>query len=114
MNQVEESIYAMMETFKKTPIEIANSLGKELFDRVEQKWQYSLNIERQIRETTLAQVMPELDKETMAKALKKHSRKFSPKYRAFNILQNKVEDVVQKTTLIWKSLYGLTTPKAIM
>ena len=46
MNQVEDSIYDMMETFKKTPIEIANSLPKELSDRVEQKWQYSLNIER--------------------------------------------------------------------
>lgn len=46
MNQVEESTYAMMATFKQTPIEIANSLPKELSDRVEKKWQYSLNIER--------------------------------------------------------------------
>ena len=94
MNQVEDSIYAMMETFKKMPIKNANSLLKELSNRVEQKWQYSLNIERQIRETTLARVMPELDREKMAKALKKYTRKFAPKYRAFNILQNKVEDVV--------------------
>ena len=50
----------------------------------------------------------------MAKVLKNYTRKFTSKYRAFNILQNKVEDVVQKTTLIWKSLYGLTTHKEIM
>ena len=31
-NKVEESIYAMMETFKKTPIEIANSLPKSLLN----------------------------------------------------------------------------------
>ena len=81
MNRVEESIYAMMETFKQTQIEIANSLTKELSDRVEKKWQYSLNIERKIRETTLARVMAELDREIMTKALKKHTGKFKLKYR---------------------------------
>ena len=35
MDKVEELVYAMMETFKKTPIEIANSLPKNLYDRVE-------------------------------------------------------------------------------
>ena len=86
INQVEESIYAMIETFKQTPVEISNSLPKELSNRVEKKWQYSLNIERQIRETALARVMSKLDREIMAKELKKHTRKFAPKYRAFNIL----------------------------
>ena len=42
---------------------------------------------------------------------KKHGRKFSPKYRAFSILQNKIEDVVKKSTLMWKVIYGLTTMK---
>ena len=42
-----------MGIFKQTPIEIDNSLPKELSDRVGKKWQYSLIIERQIRETTL-------------------------------------------------------------
>lgn len=37
MNQVEESIYAMMVTFKKTPIELANSIPKSLYDTVEKK-----------------------------------------------------------------------------
>ena len=94
MNQVEELIYAMMTTFKQTPIEIAKSLPKELSDRVENKWQYSLTKERQIRDTTLAQVMLELDREIMEKAIKKHTRKFAPKYKAFNILKNNVEHVV--------------------
>ena len=33
------------------------------------------------------------------------------KYRAFSILQNKIEDVVKKSTLMWKLIYGLTTMK---
>ena len=40
--------------------------------------------------------MPELDRETKAKALKKHIGKSAPKYREFNILENKVEDVLYK------------------
>lgn len=58
MNKVEEFVYNMMATFKNTPIELSNSLPKILYDRVEQRWQYSLTTERNIRETTLARVMP--------------------------------------------------------
>lgn len=113
MNQIENSINAKMEIFEHTLIEISNSLSKDLYDSVEQKWQYSLSTERQIKETTLAQVMVEFDKITMTKEIKKCTGKLVPKYRAFSILQNNIEDVVKKTTQIWKSLYGLTTPKVI-
>ena len=51
----------MVATFKTTPIEIANSIPKILYDRVEQKWQFNLNNKKKIREATLAQVMPTLD-----------------------------------------------------
>jgi hypothetical protein len=75
-----------MENFKKNPIEIANSLPKSLYDKVEQRWQYNLSTERNIRETTLARVIPDLDKYAMTKAINKYKGIFSPKYRAFNIL----------------------------
>ena len=55
--------------------------------------------------------MPKLTKGKITKASKKYGRKFSPKYRAFNILQNNIEDVVNKSTKIWKLIYGLTTIK---
>ena len=47
----------------------------------------------------------------ITKENKKHGNKFSPKYRAFNILQNNIEDVVKKSTQMWKLIYGLTTVK---
>ena len=97
-NQVEEEIYAMMATFKKSPLEISNSMPKILYERVDQKWRYCLDTERKIRETALAQVMPKLSKARIAKAIKKCVVRFVPKYRAFNILQNNIEDVVEKTT----------------
>lgn len=65
-NQVEEALYAMMSKFKTTPLEFANSIPKSLYDIVEQKWHYCLNLERQIKETQLAQVMPELTKGKIA------------------------------------------------
>ena len=47
----------------------------------------------------------DLNKGQITKANKRHNRKFSPKYRAFCILQNKIEDVVNKSTQLWKSIY---------
>ena len=38
MNEVEESIYKMMATFKTTPIDISNSLPNSLYDRIEKRW----------------------------------------------------------------------------
>ena len=76
----------MMANFKKSPLEIANSMPKSLYERVEQKWHYCLNLERKIRETSLTQAMPKLSKEQIAKAIKKYVVIFVPKYRAFSIL----------------------------
>ena len=100
-----------MAKFKNTPLELENSIPKDLYSIIENKWHYYLNMEKEIRESTLAQVMPELTKGQITKASKKHGRKFSPKYRAFNILQNNIEDVVNKSTKIWNLIYGLTTVK---
>ena len=33
---------------------------------------------------------------------------FVRKYKAFNILQNKIDNVVKKSTQMWKLTYGLT------
>ena len=74
-------------------------------------WHYCLKMEKEIRESTLAQVMPDPTRGQLKKGNKKHSGKFTPKYRAFNILQNKIEDVVKKSTQIWKLIYGLTRVK---
>ena len=87
----------MMEKFKTTQLEISNSTPKNLYDRVEKKWHYCLNLERQIRETYLAQVISKLNKSQIAKAMKKYAVIFVPKYRAFSIFQNNIEDVVKKS-----------------
>ena len=55
--------------------------------------------------------MLELTKGKISKENKKHGRKFAPKYRALSLLQNKIENVVKKSTLMWKLIYGLTTMK---
>ena len=86
-------------------------MPKDLYSIVENKWHYCLNMEKEIRESTLAQVMLELTRGQITKANKNHGRKFAPKYRAFSILQNNIEDVLNKSTKMWKIIYGLTIIK---
>ena len=76
----------MMAKFKTTPLELDNSMPKELSSIVENKWHYCLKMEKEIRESTLAHVMPKLTKVQITKENKKHGSKFAPKYRAFKIL----------------------------
>ena len=108
---LEELVYSMMEKFKNTPLELDNTMPKDLYTIVENKWHYCLKLEKEIRESTLAQVMLELTRGQITKAKKKHGKKISPKYRAFNILQNNIEDVVNKSTKMWKLIYGLNINK---
>ena len=53
-NIVEESIYTMMANFKTTPLELDNSMPKELSSIVDNKWHYCLNMAKEIRESILA------------------------------------------------------------
>ena len=76
---MEEALYSMMSKFKNTPLEFSNSIPKSLYDIVEKKWHYYLNLERQVRETILAHLMPELTKGQIAKANKKYGVRFTPK-----------------------------------
>ena len=70
-----------------------------------------MNLEEDIRESTLANFFPELTKGKITKKTKKYGSRFQPKYIAFIILQNNIEDVVQRTTQMWKIIYGLETLK---
>ena len=68
-------------------------------------------MEKEITESTLAQVMPNLTRGQIKKANKKHGGKFAPKNRAFSILENKIEDVVNKSRQLWKTIYKITDDK---
>ena len=110
-NRIEESIYEMMEKFKLTPLELDNTMPKELSSLVENKWHYCLEMERQIREATLANLIPNLKNEQIMKKVQKYSYKFQPKYQAIYILQKKRKQLEEKTTKMWKVIYGLATLK---
>ena len=53
-NMLEESVYAMMEKFKNTPLELDKTMPKELYTIIENKLHYCLDLEKQIKESTLA------------------------------------------------------------
>ena len=48
---------------------------------------------------------PDLSKTQITNEIKRHNNRFTPKYREFSILQNKIEEVVNKYTRLWKVLY---------
>lgn len=60
---------------------------------------------KEIRESTLAILLPNLKKDQITNVVKRHNSRFTPKYREFFILQNKIEDVVNKSTRLWKVVY---------
>ena len=71
-NKVEESIYAMMAKFKTTPLELDNTMLKELYSLIKNKWHYCLNLEKDIRESTLANLFPKLTIGKITKKTKKY------------------------------------------
>ena len=94
-----------MADYKNTPLELDGQLPKELYKIVEDKWNFCLKVEKEMRESTLASLFPYLTKRQVVNAVKRHNYRFTPKYREFSILQNKIEEVVQKTTRLWKVIY---------
>lgn len=110
-DKIENSIYAMMIQFKVTPIELDNSIPKDLYSLIENKWHYCLNIEKEIRESTLAELFPEMKKGQITVKAKKFGTRFSPRDSALSILKNHIEEVVQKNKDTWKIIFGLKIPK---
>ena len=94
-----------MVKFKYTPLELGWKLSKKLSKIVEDKWHFCLKMEKEMRESTLASLLPDQTKDQIKKVVKRHNNRFTPKYRAFSILQNKIEEVVQRTTRLWKVIY---------
>ena len=43
-----------------------------------------------------------MTKGQITNAVKRHNNRFASKYRAFSIFQNKIEEVVKKSTRLWK------------
>ena len=76
----------MMAQFKVTPLELDNSLPKELISLIENKWHYCFEMERQVREAILANLFPELKRGQIKNIMKKYNNKFKPKEREFLIL----------------------------
>lgn len=85
-NKIENYVYALMIKFKTTPLELDNSIPKELYSLIENKWHHCLNIEKEIRESTLAELFPKMKKGQITIKAKKFGKKFQPRDSALNIL----------------------------
>ena len=53
----------MMAQFKYTPLELDGQFPKELSKTIEDRWHLCLKMEKEMRESTLANLLPDLTKE---------------------------------------------------
>ena len=67
--------------------------------------------EKYIGEKNLRTLMPNLSKKEIKEEIFKHERRWTPRFKAFQILSNKIEDVVQSTLKLWKSIFDIDKEK---
>ena len=60
-------MYAMMEKFQTNPLELDNTMPKVLYSLIEDKWNYYLDLEKDIRESTLANLFPDFKRGQITK-----------------------------------------------
>lgn len=81
--KIEEAMYHMMWTFKKTPLEILGPIPRRLSKNIDQRWSNCRSnciiFERKIREATLVEIILTFDKEKVKKILERHKGKFAPR-----------------------------------
>ena len=106
--RIQETMYHMMWTLKKVPIEITKKLPRRLRILIDQRWFGCLLNERNLREATLAQLLIDLGSKEMKKHVEKHRGKFNLKYQAFKILQGKFDEVAHQTKQKWKVIFGFS------
>ena len=102
--KVEEVVIDMMIFFKYTPIKLGKSFHEELFNKIDNKLKHSLINKRQIRESTLAQIMPEFNKGYISLALREYTNKFVAKSRACLVKKNKIKNIVEARQIMWKKI----------
>ena len=59
-----------MAKFKTTPLDLDNTMPKELYSLMENKWHYCLNLEKEIRESTLANLFLEFKRVQITRRFK--------------------------------------------
>ena len=100
----------MMIQLKYTPIELGQGFPTNFYNKIDAKGKWALSIERQFRETMLAQTMLDFGKIHMSIWLKDFVKKFMPKERGYKILMNKAHEVEQESISIWKKAFGFLIP----
>lgn len=105
--KVEEVALDMMVKFKYMPLELGKLIPNEWNDKIDKRWQCALKNQRKIREGTLANVMHELSRKKISKAMSEYKNKFIPKRKKILILKRKIDNLVEERKNIWNKIYGL-------
>ncbi len=87
------------------PFELKIEVNEDILKAVTIQWNNVVQTKKDIREQTLRRVMLEFSDKDIKDAMKNYERRHTPRFRNFQILGKKVEDVVQVTTMMWKTIF---------
>ena len=73
--KIEESIYQMLWTFKKVPMEIIEKLPRRLSIGIDQRWSMCLVKEREVREAKLAKLFSNLKHKEIKRNIESYRKK---------------------------------------
>lgn len=107
-NKVDKTMIGMIANKKLAHSVIEKKILKDLYDRLERRWQEDEVKENQIRIDTLVKVIHDMSQEQWVIFLKQHRSWFVPKHIMFLILKNKEEVEWQQSELFWKIFFGPT------
>ena len=94
MKQIEDLLAMKMKKWKYDPFGLKGHALENILKVVSHHMDNAKKIERDIREKTLRNLMPNLTNKEIKEAMSKHEDKNTPRFKAFQILSNKIEDVV--------------------
>ena len=94
-----------MKKWKYGPFEFKTQVTKDILKVVTIQCNNEIQTKKNITEQTLRRVMPKFFDKEIKDAIQNYERKHVARFRSFYILRKKVEDVVQVTTMMWKTIF---------
>ena len=93
-----------MAKWKYDPSKLKTTITKNPLKALTVHWDKAVKLEKEIREQTLRQVMPTFSDKYEKDVLKRYEGRHTPRFRTFQILGKKIDDVAQNSIKLWKTM----------
>lgn len=108
--KIEDLVLIKMGKWKYSPDQIAPQVPKVLLDKLQLRWDSTIQIVKDIHEQTIKQLLPNLSNADVKADLKKHEGKMLLRFHTCLVLINDIDLVVRDVPNMWKNIYHLHEP----